>query len=105
MLDTVSPGVASFFLLRDDESTTDSLAKLSSSVRGYARGAVIYRQGESGAHFYQLLAGSLFVSLLVPHPLRPTCTFVLTRSRTAAKGEIPAAALIRRNPATTMGVV
>jgi CRP/FNR family transcriptional regulator, cyclic AMP receptor protein len=52
-----SPSVGSFFLLRDTESATDRLAKLSSTVRLYPRGAVIYRQGESGAHFYQLLSG------------------------------------------------
>jgi CRP/FNR family transcriptional regulator, cyclic AMP receptor protein len=49
--------VASFFLLRDTESATERLAKLSSTVRLYPRGAVIYRQGESAAHFYQLLSG------------------------------------------------
>ena len=53
----VSPSPASFFLLRDAESAIDALAGLSSTVRVYPRGAVIYHQGESGAHFYQLLSG------------------------------------------------
>ena len=52
-----SPEVASFFLLRDTESAEDTLAKLSSTVRLYPRGSVIYHQGESGGHFYQLLSG------------------------------------------------
>jgi len=52
-----APSAASFFLLRDAESAIDALAGLSSTVRLYHRGAVIYRQGESGAHFYQLLSG------------------------------------------------
>src|SRR5438132_9853467 len=47
----------SFFLFRDAESAADSLAMLSSTVRPYPRGSAIYRQGESGAHFYQVLSG------------------------------------------------
>jgi CRP/FNR family cyclic AMP-dependent transcriptional regulator len=53
----VRSNIASFFLLRDTESAIDTLARLSSTIRLYPRGAVIYRQGESGSQFYQLLSG------------------------------------------------
>ena len=60
-------GAISFFLGSDLEPRAELIAQLSAHIRNYVRGEIIYRQGEFGSDFYQLVSGRVRIYIATAH--------------------------------------